>query len=633
MAVEFPLNEFDIAFNARGLTPEQVATHFIPPLQFRRLADPENALVVGPRGTGKTTLLKMLLSAALERWAHRDAADVRRRVSYSSFFVATDRTWVEQVEAVADTTIFDDIEAELIVKAAFTLQVLSSLVRVMQYRASDISDQIKEGHRRVSLPRADEADIVTDLAHAWHLSPRIPSLAGLHKALALASSEFHSFVSAEKQLAAAGRGDRLAGYVHLHLNYRQAALLAIDFFNTAVNQPGARWALLCDELEIAPACIRDQLLMSLRGTDPVLINKLSLAPYSPGGGDLGTVLGARADHDYVPISLAYGRESSSYQFCEGLVQSVLVRRGWDPKPAATLFGSSGYDVGPEDDGVEAGYGRTSGWARRFRSLAQKDPTFVQYLDDANIDIERINELPEAVRAATARKVGPLVAVRDEFKSDGRDSGGRSRKKSTVPTIYTGDRAFFAMLEGNPRNVIGVVSRLVDGYSDSRGLSRRAQARELAALRNRFRAFLATIPLGDVGRRTRSRGMLAFLDAIGRAFKALTVDAPFDDDPPGTFIIDEDVPESFLDSLGAAVNAGAVIYLPEAGADPHLKSLRGGRFRLAYLFAPDYNLPIRRGRPVALSSLLLRKPPRSRKTGGSLRQGDLFTEETLENADA
>ena len=49
------------AFNARYLSPVDVAATFVPSREsFKLLSEQNHSVLVGPRGSGKTTLLKML---------------------------------------------------------------------------------------------------------------------------------------------------------------------------------------------------------------------------------------------------------------------------------------------------------------------------------------------------------------------------------------------------------------------------------------------------------------------------------------------------------------------------------------------------------------------------------------------
>jgi hypothetical protein len=68
-------------------------------------------------------------------------------------------------------------------------------------------------------------------------------------------------------------------------------------------------------------------------------------------------------------------------------------------------------------------------------------------------------------------------------------------------------------------------------------------------------------------------------------------------------VDARTPDSVLGALTQALNAGAVVYVPDDDGQLILTSLRGKRFRLSYLLAPIYGFPIRLGKDVALSRIV------------------------------
>ena len=63
------------SFNARALEPADVARTFIPPDHYSDVLKRAHTLVVGPRGSGKTTILKMLQAPALENSSGDKARD------------------------------------------------------------------------------------------------------------------------------------------------------------------------------------------------------------------------------------------------------------------------------------------------------------------------------------------------------------------------------------------------------------------------------------------------------------------------------------------------------------------------------------------------------------------------------
>src|SRR5690242_2644351 len=82
-------------FNARDLTPAEVARSFIPPSAFYDLLSDAHCVLEGPRGSGKTTLLKMLTPEAIAAWSDTDY-EIDRNVGFIGVFVPADVRWAKQ---------------------------------------------------------------------------------------------------------------------------------------------------------------------------------------------------------------------------------------------------------------------------------------------------------------------------------------------------------------------------------------------------------------------------------------------------------------------------------------------------------------------------------------------------------
>jgi hypothetical protein len=226
------------------------------------------------------------------------------------------------------------------------------------------------------------------------------------------------------------------------------------------------------------------------------------------------------------------------------------------------------------------------------------------LEKKGIDPTMMESLSANERAAEVRKISPLIPVREFFRGTELPDGvarARSRKSST---LYAGADSVFAITEGNPRWFIGIVDRLLERRSADGTVSESVQADEIMRAASRFAAMLRTIPVdtqADIG--VRRRGVLSLLNVVGDWFHAQVVGGDFQPEPPGTFIVDSNLPTSLIDLLGKALNAGGVVYVPSDQAFALLASLRGKRFRLSYLLAAKYGLPLRLGREKSLSNIL------------------------------
>lgn len=629
VVAEFTANAFD-SFNARAASPAQVARTFIPPKHYQVLARRAHTLVVGPRGSGKTTLLKMLTPEALQCWRGEDAERARKTVDFTGVFVPTDIMWSKQLEAMTLGAAFEQDEANLFINASFTVAVFRAFVTALITRVHPMAPPGGDASfQALTISPGDEAALVDELADAWRVPVRVRSLAGLRAGLGSMLSMVGELASAERFRPVTGRAERLANETIFHRDMIAGVGEALD--RLAIFAPSAReerWALMFDELELAPVPVRERLLASLRSVDQRLLFKLCISPYSSELSQLQDAMSAMPDNDHNEISLSYGRKEEAGDFTYDLMAAVLRARKWPTTDPREMFGRSDF----ESDGDRAGdreeadrkYHPGSRFMRFVRDLEKEDASFRAYLESHGASPSRLLELSGNERAQVLRKVMPLVIVRAAYRSSDAVFGstGRRYKSRKSPDIYRGFETLSAMLEGNPRWIISLMTSLTDETSSRPIVPVSSQMREISRTANRFRALLATVPSEWEGERRR-RGLLPMIDDVGRFFRERVIADPFNADPPSTFTVDSTVPDSLLQSIGSAVNVGALVFIPDPGGAAILSSLRGKRFRLTYLFAPNYGLPPRLQREVSLVSVL----GDSRKHGGvtgqeSLPMGDI-----------
>ncbi len=602
------------SFNARALAPEQVAQTFVPPReQYSLVVRRAHTMVIGPRGSGKTTLLKMLQRPALEAWQHDSAEEYRDRVDFAGVFVPTDISWSGQISSLGGQNSTPEL-SRLFGISAFSTHVLRALATAIGYELH--SGRWQGNDDRES--RIVESELASAIAEAWDLSLPIASIRGLRAALTSRLTELWRLASQEGLRGEPGRAERLAAIRFLHLDFLAASAEAIDVGEAIVGPYGGRWALLFDELELAPPTIRETLLRALRSTDDRFLFKLALSPYSEDVSFFRSAEGALEGHDYDIVSLTYGHKKEALPFCEELFKSLLRHRGVaDTTPAHVLGESEFESLAEHRRSTSTAYRAGSPQFRRLKRLAANDATFRSYLESKEIQLDRLGEVEGDQRAAELRKIIGIVIIRDEFRlPDDRVVGGRRIRTRKSRALYAGVPSLFEISEGNPRVLIGLFTTLLDQSHDGR-FSSELQARELDRAISRYRALLRTIPLSASAAKP-TRGVLGLLDDIGQALFGRIVVDDFTPDPIGSFTIDSHVDEAMLEALGKALNAGAIIYVPDerSQSDAVLGSLRGRRFRLSYLVAPYYRLPLRLDRAVSLTQLLA--PGR--------RQPELFLED-------
>jgi energy-coupling factor transporter ATP-binding protein EcfA2 len=588
------------ALNARYLKPHQVAQSFVPPPRFQQLCQRGHTLLIGPRGSGKTTLLRMLDGAALEAWDHERAGEYRAMIDYTGVFVPTDRTWSRQLEGLGEG--LSDDHRSLLGTAAFTTHMLRALVAAMEHRAHGPLPASGEGHRRVALSPEQEEEMCTAAASTWRIGEPVGSLAGLVAALEDRMSDLDVVAQDERLRGEEGRGQRLADLGYLGLQFVSASMIIIERFDHAVEEPSGTWAFLIDEFELAAPSIREQILGSLRGARERLLFKISMAPYA----EQGTVVPAHDSptpvNDFETLPLTWPRKSAEEMaFAQDLFAAEAARRGLDIEPVG-LLGRSSFETEPDEHAeVGTAYTRDSRLGRRLRELAEADDTFAGYLRSREIDLGRLDEVSGDDRAADVRKIAPLAAVRLEYRSSQERAAatGALERTRKNPVLYCGATTVFELTEGNPRWFIAIIGRLMDHYREQGSLPDAAQASEIRDMSNLFRSVLRSIPARHEGAPT----VLSVLDKIGTYIHEQVVRNDFNPDPPGSFIITRRTRNELLEPLRLALNAGAILHVPAPGENPQvLSDLTGKRFRLAYLLAPHYAIPVRLGRPVEVSTV-------------------------------
>lgn len=590
------------SFNARSLDPAQVAATFVPSMIYKKLVKRRHTIIVGPRGSGKTTLLKMLQQTALEFWAHPDAAEYRSRIDFTAVFVPTDLIWSEQLKSLGSG--LDEQAVRLLGNAAFTTHILKALTTSMLNRLRPNHQAGPHSFRRVSLSAASEAELARSVCQAWHLKVRLPSLLAVEQAMGVRMSRVYEIASKEALRGREGRGKRLAEVSFLQLHFLQSAAVAIDLFNSLTNEREGKWAFAFDELELAPIWIQDELVRLLRSTDQRFLFKLAMSPLTQSTPLAKSSGSPSAGQDFDQIALWYPNKRDAYSFCEELWYSMLRNRNLPQKSPREALGTSFFHSAPEDwsrTGSVYGYGTRL--FETFKNLERVDPSFRRYLRNKRINLRKIDELDESKRAANIRKVVSVVVLREFYRTQKDPDSAESRGRSRKTTLYTGAEALFAVSEGNPRWFIGITENLLDRWKDKgSSIDDSIQADEVTKAAQRYLAMIATIP-------TTARPvipLLQILESIGAFFYDQAVRAEFVAEPPATFIVDNAVPREIIDVIEPAVNAGAIILVPEHKGDAFVFDLRNRRFRISYLLGPVYRLPLRLGKHANLSRILILK---------------------------
>jgi energy-coupling factor transporter ATP-binding protein EcfA2 len=595
------------SFNARFLKPEEVAKTFVISDHFIKLSNRNHSLVVGPRGSGKTTIMKMLQGPALSSWKHPDAKKYRERIDYTGVFIPTDIVWAKQIQSLGEKYLTPE-QHELFANAVFTTHTLHELIQAISHRLITPNSNNSSVHRGVICTTAQEVNFVTAVSKSWHLNPDILSLVSLKQSLTKRIGDIYEIVSKEGFLSPTGRDERLANTSYLHINFLQSIVSAIEIFGHIFGDIYQIWTLMFDELELAPNYLVKHLINSLRSSDQRIIFKLSFSPFNENIDLLQNALAAMPMNDFEYIQLWYPNKEDGAKFSKALVASMLNEKRLGHVDLNQIFGYSRV----EENRVFNKYKRTdreeSPQVKLFKRMYNNDGSFKEYIKNNRIDLDNLDNLNENERARYVRKIYSIALVRDAFRSPdvfrtkGRQARRRSRK--AYPDIYAGAKGILEILEGNPRWIIGVIGPLLDQYGvTQKTIDTNNQLDEVKKASNQFRSLLSALPCDVSPKGEPPKSIISILDMIGEFFHKEVVLGKFQPEPFGSFSVDKRTTKVFEKSLALALNAGAIVYIPGNSSQLIIKSLIDRKFRLSYLLAPHYKIPIQLMRDIPLSHIL------------------------------
>lgn len=609
-------------FNAKAMSFADVARTFVPSTKFALLAGPWNSVLVGPRGGGKTTLLKMLSAEGQAAWCGPQADEVKSTLGYTGVYVPSDIAWGTMLESLQRSGQNERVGI-LFSEAAFVTHVLlavaNGIERHVLLNPVRRSNDVVDGELRPTQTELEAA--IKSIAALWSLKPIALSSASLVEALRLRLLD----IKRQAHLCAS-LGPEVVGEAIVHrcdylgLDMLEASSQGLQTFDAIYGRPDHRWCLLLDEFEVAPMHLQQAVLASMRASGGhKLLLKVALAPCGPDVLYQRDVAAPSQLNDVRQVELWYADKAEASEFCKNVFlsrsQSYAGLSGETPNK---VFGTSAYSV--VDEGEEAEqlglFARATRAASKqitdhFVSLSEKDASFVSFLERKGIDLTReLGMQPSDFNGNTLRKVAPLVAFRNAYR--GR-SEGRKRGVKPFNATYAGWESLSAISEGNPRWLIGLITRILS-HADLEQLPVSVPRQTEGVLWNcqRYSEMLQSLASEQFHSIKTSAPVFKVLEKVGDYFHDRLVTADFVEDPPLSFIVDSDVDDDVENALRIAMNHGAIVCFESPGTVGGFRSLRGKRFRLSYLLAPIFKLPMRKSKPVSLSAIL-NPPPVGRKS--------------------
>jgi hypothetical protein len=577
------------AYNARWLTPQEIAKTFVPLPQYRTLTQTHNSLLMGPRGCGKTTLLKMLTVEAGRSYELRldkepELANQAPLPDFTAIYIPSDTRWAYELVSFERVLGQFPTSAMRAQRAMVSISALSEVISVF--------DLLLEAEPHLN------HEVAKALIDEWSERRIVPTLLNLRTRVQSHAAAIRSALNSGVRSNVEDRLDSLPPSWTAHPV--DPIVQACEIFESVVPRKlrPPRWGLCFDEIETSPNWLQNELLASLRSVQQRYLLKLTWAPVIPEQLQSAKTGPPTERQDFTPIPLWQSHVGDARQFSVALTTKILKDRlRSDDVTPGVMFGRSLF--ASEELDSAGTYRRGAEIWERVSRLAKKDESFAAYLAKHGLTPNDPYTDDTKTMAEAIRKVKPIVLLRDAWLDD--EKHVRSRKNTS---LYAGEDAIYAMSDGNPRWLAGVVNELVDAYQNrgqARGvplLSADVQDEVLTAASWRMRTLVKHNP-ADLARKM---NVYELVEQLGRVCKEQVLGERFTDEPVGSFEVDSRIPQRVALVVERGLLTGAFIYVMRTPHDG-VGFVKGARLRLSFMLAPSFGLLFRNYRWISLSTAL------------------------------
>lgn len=602
---------FQTSFNARNIEPIEIAEKFIFSPSFDRLKNNCHSVILGARGCGKTTLMKMLTLPALYNWTDKKANDFIKNIPFFAVYIPTDISWILKEDSVEEDIISKNFK-EKISKFAVNTNVFESLcdsfINILKYEIKDSNIE-------------KEIELCINLIERWNLKKNtVPKLVFIKEALMKRRDDVSQLMP---KCLLKQSGEELEKLDFFNLDYLTSVPTVVNIFKRIYEiNSSKKFALCFDELEFAPTWLKQDLYKCLRSTHQSILYKLSSSPTLPKEVEdiFKSEHGASVGNDFDAIKM--WELQSNNEFPLKIIESLLSARQ-DPIDLERYFGSNIRFI----KGIES-YGSDSFYIKEIKELIEKDYSFRDFLVNYGIDIKNPIPKTEEQKVAVYRKMKPIVYYRNYFVKEFKKESDRPTLKPARKYIelYSGLEVLINITDGNPRWLIGLINSIL-----SKAKSDKAdpgnQYDEIIKVSDRFINFIKNTPIKFSSADLTIDG---FFDIIGNHFQNELLGKKFQPEPSSTFLFDIKNSADYELIIEKALLQGALILVGNE-KEVYDFEIYNKRFKLSYLYYPKYKLPLRMNKKVKLSSIInLSKYETANKTSLkvnlSINQPKLFDHE-------
>lgn len=606
--------------NARPLEYEEVGRKFVVHPEFHKLVSTNNSIVVGPRGSGKTTMLKVLTPEAINAWQpkSREEEAIKGNISFLGLYVPLSRIFQDDLESrYFQSDLSEESKNNLLFKIYF-FNIVESVLELAYFL-----------HKKGGRGKSEEQQIAERIRDTLQIEVSY-------------CYKIASLLRAISQIKVAARRDLNQASYHEKINYRGEILTNLEPLLKTINElfdlsPNQKYALCLDELDVYASSFTTEMVKNLRGGSTNIVLKLTLAPIHDI--DISKFMDPpQLIHDYDRIYLwpttiehnsfkpknakIESRKREYLDFSEELATQTIYEITNTEISLNDILGEFSYsDIflhlkkSESEDNflktLDTSLDNKNLTAEIFKQMAKRQPSLGSFLKEKyDIDINDLSSVKRKVASSSTRKLKQIIfnrVITTKMVS------GKPQYRRDIKIQYHGKKLILKAVDGNPRYLKKLIEYLCEEikYKDGTALKIpiNMQARSLYRVKDLLLQRIDAIPVDGFDDRL-SAGML--IRQIGDYLsEKLNLNTEWESTYFPSYIKVPNIREikGYDDTFRKAINNGALMIIGETDLTK-LNSVRHQELRLNYLLHLEFKIPIRKYYPVSFEKVLKVVPTKS-----------------------
>jgi hypothetical protein len=576
--------------NARDLLKQELADTFIPTVAFERLLSPQNNIIIGSRGSGKTALLKMICHDHLSLFDNDLAKKIIKEKTYIGVFVSTKTKFSGGLKNKAWQT---DGEKE----KHFVWQMnIASCIAFLDTLRSCVNAYVDE-EKRIE----KEIEIISKIREYW-FETRTDIFTIDDAKQALEDIAILRQRESLKIRISDVTTKNIVGY-EFDIELFDPLLAAIGVINRKLDFPEtSSWFICVDEIEMLEEFHHKILNSYMRSRQPYIYFKYTTLPYCHYTLDtnLNVPLDVRHDVHYIyidqDISFAYRAETNNSNALK-----LFQKRATLSKPEYAnlnfidLFGKSLLLDSKKIDYAEFDkYKKDILTRNEVIDIMNKNEILRLFLEHMNENYKERgiallqNKQIKRFGNEFGRKTRAILNLKNYFKE---------LEGNEPQSIYSGAKTVVNVGDCNPRKLIKIFNEMLIKAEDRKiKVEDRIDGNPLFEdkLQN---LVLATIADQEINRykieRNFGGGLFDFINAIGNYMRAQIHENKLNTEQLSSIEINKNNEDIHWELVKRAVQRG-LLYPNVNINNPNDMPVREGVFHLALILSPKFRLLPRKG---------------------------------------